>query len=213
MVAIGGHRQSFVTISTIYTNGSMAIVHHWYRSVQTATNVGRRWEKSERTQYVFVSGVTPAAPHQWHPPPTAQHNYPGAIIYPMTSNIPGQSGGRATGPQPYAAPLQCPTAAGQIPGPSAAAGPMDSPVSDKRTCDSFIRYLPNFQNLIYVLIDLFRGPFELTSRSNEQILTLTILLEWYLANQSGRGSYYQVKKNLFKNKCFLWHFENTKTPT
>ena len=54
MVAISGNRRPLVPIGVIYFRGSVAIDYHWYRSVQMTTNVCRRWEKTERTQWYSI---------------------------------------------------------------------------------------------------------------------------------------------------------------
>lgn len=74
-------------------------------------------------------GAAPIATRQWHPPPPIQHTFPGAIIHPVATNRPGQTGSRSAGPQSYAAPLQCPSVSRQDPGPSSAPGLADSPAS------------------------------------------------------------------------------------
>lgn len=64
----------------------------------------------------------------WHPP-VQQQTYPaGTIVHPVASNIPG-----IAGPQPYAAPLQCPSTSAQSPGTSCA---IEEPVmqDDKDNC-------------------------------------------------------------------------------
>ena len=50
-ITIGDYRR-LLPISIL--NGSVATGHHWYGSVPIATNVGRRWQKSERTLYLCM---------------------------------------------------------------------------------------------------------------------------------------------------------------
>ena len=53
-------------------------------------------------------------------PPVPGYNYPGAVVHPMTSNVPGQAPSGPAASQPYAAPLHCPTATDQVPSTSTA---------------------------------------------------------------------------------------------
>ena len=47
---LGGHWSPLVPIGIKHFNGSVAIFHHWYRSVQMVHNVGRRSANFEGTQ-------------------------------------------------------------------------------------------------------------------------------------------------------------------
>ena len=71
--------------------------------------------------YLNHSGGARGTRQDWHPP-VQQQTYPaGTIVHPVASNIPG-----IAGPQPYAAPLQCPSTSAQEPGTSCA---IEEPVS------------------------------------------------------------------------------------